>query len=1461
MKNYIIQLLITRPRKEDNFVSFYQTQTQGIADYLIKNQLSSEESKQLITQSIANVKRIYFPDKVLPIVKPTSISEKIQQAYQDLLPILKLVHLEEKNGQPDEMAWKLAVTFGTAFDALNYISQCLKALNANQVVHDACLYGLPERAIDKTQIGDWQGLVKWQQLAKKHMMESEFRRLFVFANEIELMIIDDAQQAHQQAKLTDPQAKYGAKKDDQSKQINLVKAKLTELNKNYKRIKNQRVAPERYGYCTAEDDNQYQSFSEDLNRLQLELVTAFSGMTFREADLAIIKAYSAKYRNSEDHIYRFFTKNGLTKSHYEKFLRLQSCDNDERIPAITIDGNLHDAQGYYLRRLSVENIEDAAIAACLGKLTDCCQSLSGEAGEPCAIHGLTSPEGGFYVIFKGDLNQPTFQDKVIAQSWVWRSQTNALVIDSIESEYESSEKHKSIIKALYHQLCFQLLTGEYGIELITHGEYSGISDVIKLSLQHMYEEPIDYDGYRDSQSQLILATSSSAYYRLKDDTQTFLDKYTDPVSEEMIAFLQYSLENDIQSYIEAFTDKHREKGHEIIRQIQKFSDESNDIPKENWMQYFRTIPVENVYLFKLKIMDKYLGYQFISSPDDLRLYLQFLSEIYQSSGQYQLQDECVNLLFYAIVHPRSFGIILELIPKHKRLDVVKGVILNSAIYYNESLEYIFYLVPETDELLSIILQPSDHQDALIFRALHQPDSFDFLFSKLEKSDKRHYFLQHKDRKGTTVLQSILMLSSDNFSKLSRVYSNEELRTFLLEKNPFNGSVLSYALNNPACFKKLLAIFTKEQQFQLLAQKDDNNATLLHLSALIDSTGLCLEALLNLYPSNERVTAINQTANQGHSVFDCALGNVDCLKKLLSLITQQEAENLIRQHIQNGKKILEFNTSNCMPVLISIFPEEERVEIARQNGWFERENLLKSLDNPNILNMLLKLLPRDECLELIYFESDSEQRLIYYANSVDAIIILLKIYSIEEQLKFIESISTSNHQHSQHLIFALLSLIPRTDRIWALHKLSHTVRLDIDEVFRYRECLTLFSKKDRHAVLSQLELIDDRASKEYRMEFSGLMDIMPLYTLDERIVFLRKSMEKGVEIPTVDLLKKVLQLLPHKERFNFLKDCYESKGKVKIYYYLYAPKIDWRIPKISNYHELNSILGLFKTCDRVSFVKLCKLNDSTDDLTSDILISILKKLPNKDRLKFILEQPSMLSFFHSLAENAEKNIIEIVTILPKDNRAELISLMEKYNVALLNRIWANPQIVKDMFSLIHQHQRKAVLLQKGVGNLSFLTKFLQTPETLNVVLNSLPNSNVTLAVLNSKGLVDRTILENMWCSRENLAVLEQHLPVATICGLAFTKALVAKLDKLEARNNEYYYFGFFRYTGAFSRSAKINAIENFLLGKELSNKDWQALMQGETGKIFAQYSQKVNQVKDKFYPCVEDSARPMSLNCI
>jgi hypothetical protein len=96
-----------------------------------------------------------------------------------------------------------------------------------------------------------------------------------------------------------------------------------------------------------------------------------------------------------------------------------------------IDGNDLGYPGFYFKKINVQDEKEAARAACLGKLTKCCQSLSGEAGEPCVIHGLTSSNGGFYILCEGDLTNPKISDSVIAQSWVWRSTTNALVFDSI----------------------------------------------------------------------------------------------------------------------------------------------------------------------------------------------------------------------------------------------------------------------------------------------------------------------------------------------------------------------------------------------------------------------------------------------------------------------------------------------------------------------------------------------------------------------------------------------------------------------------------------------------------------------------------------------------------------------------------------------------------------------------------------------------------------------------------------------------------------------------------------------------------------------------------------------------------------------------------------------------------------------------------------------------------------------
>ena len=70
----------------------------------------------------------------------------------------------------------------------------------------------------------------------------------------------------------------------------------------------------------------------------------------------------------------------------------------DHMPALFIDGaDLQDpnCHPFYFKKLAADDPRGFI----LGALTHCCQSV-GSAGQQCALHGMTSPDGGFYVIFK-----------------------------------------------------------------------------------------------------------------------------------------------------------------------------------------------------------------------------------------------------------------------------------------------------------------------------------------------------------------------------------------------------------------------------------------------------------------------------------------------------------------------------------------------------------------------------------------------------------------------------------------------------------------------------------------------------------------------------------------------------------------------------------------------------------------------------------------------------------------------------------------------------------------------------------------------------------------------------------------------------------------------------------------------------------------------------------------------------
>ena len=110
--------------------------------------------------------------------------------------------------------------------------------------------------------------------------------------------------------------------------------------------------------------------------------------------------------------------------------------------------------GMTARVLDPSNDKDIALAAGLGDLTNCCQSL-GKTGETAMMHGFMNPDAGFWVIEGKD-------GTLKAQAEIWEADGKFLVFDNIEfantdSEHTSdrAERLRGVIAAWAMQSGYQ----------------------------------------------------------------------------------------------------------------------------------------------------------------------------------------------------------------------------------------------------------------------------------------------------------------------------------------------------------------------------------------------------------------------------------------------------------------------------------------------------------------------------------------------------------------------------------------------------------------------------------------------------------------------------------------------------------------------------------------------------------------------------------------------------------------------------------------------------------------------------------------------------------------------------------------------------------------------------------------------------------------------------------------------
>jgi hypothetical protein len=360
-----------------------------------------------------------------------------KKLYDELLPAMQLASKSEKNNLAELHAYKLAVLFSNKAEVTRYLDKYEKEWGkySTQPIHDAIQFSFP-------QSGKWT-IPLWKDKIIK--FGPEFSKYLSAAIKLEAALIEDPQTpAHSKTRTL--AIKFLPQ---------IIKDKLAKPS-------NETPIPKKKPFPSSPK----------------EMHTLFS------------KLYYDRSQENPDFA-EIAISIGLSDSTFNialDTLKTQGKTKDN-IPDIIIDGKDIGHPNFYMQRLKPSD----PTGFILGKLTNCCQHLNG-AGKSCAMHGMTSPNGGFYV-WK---HREKGGDKIVAQSYVWISKNNALVFDSFE---KLGLEYDKLLVPFMEQFVHEIKK-KHTVYMGTGGATPYLDYEISTGIN--CEKPIDYSGYSDAKEKQYL---------------------------------------------------------------------------------------------------------------------------------------------------------------------------------------------------------------------------------------------------------------------------------------------------------------------------------------------------------------------------------------------------------------------------------------------------------------------------------------------------------------------------------------------------------------------------------------------------------------------------------------------------------------------------------------------------------------------------------------------------------------------------------------------------------------------------------------------------------------------------------------------------------------------------------------------------------------------------------------------
>lgn len=530
------------------------------------------------------------------------------EVYKQVLTLVSHLSLIVDANEIRVQAIKLSVVFGSYQSVVNYLKRYedrLKRQNipTSKLMHDACLFSLPSSEYWNVQL--WNEIINKQNPAsendlilrlipladkiEKYIKDNEHKLLMEIrsevAQELEKSFSDEfdrlprnlseeeyiAEGMLKNIKNIDRELNYEfdtwlrhilgipdeskEKLTDARKNLSEEQKKVRDLHKSKIENKYRQKLEQEYKSQQRSFNRTKQTYIKDrLNNAKniIDTITKNRAQHLLSPNtpMTTLKEYAKKlcYVRASENVEAadIFFSNYISEDNFNKYLSLIPQDDSTLIPDVSISGEEIDPayKGYCLKKLDPKDPR----AAILGKFTSCCQSL-GEQGEMCAIHGITHPASGFYVLFDN-------KGRIKAQTWACRTRDGGMLFDSIESQIDFRKNQPNVLNDLYMMLAMKLVK-TFNIPNVRVGLSGNTPNSFSFVMPPAL--PIDYYGYNDSHDQALIVEDKYfyplfKYYRLKNPESKLSLNDPEPIFSKVDALkwchmCYLSQRSDILNYV------------------------------------------------------------------------------------------------------------------------------------------------------------------------------------------------------------------------------------------------------------------------------------------------------------------------------------------------------------------------------------------------------------------------------------------------------------------------------------------------------------------------------------------------------------------------------------------------------------------------------------------------------------------------------------------------------------------------------------------------------------------------------------------------------------------------------------------------------------------------------------------------------------------------------------------------